>query len=352
MASSILLDSRGQAVCLPDLTAGPVLAATVATDERKRVIAQLSEPFAFNDVRWRVIQSTKDKKRGLVVPYIKASVIIDRLNFVLGEGCWSRTYQQRTIENIPVTVDGKSVLKGKIALICEIEITGIGRNSGTGEMWSDDANALTSADSQAFKRSAECFGIGLYLRRVEKLWCDIDPYGQPADLNRFRPAAVAALAAAIPRSGAASPARQAPPTVRESSNSGNGSRTQRSVPGPTTRSTAQRASTPTRDELLAKKALYIQALGEPLYNDAAIKAKNAIAPETPSGDAAQQIMRSLNEACDLLTHTRQLAAGVAPQIVDQVLDTYRVHTFATVPSMEALGNVRLALETAMDCQAA
>ena len=63
-------------------------------------------------------------------------------------------------------------------------------------------------------------------------------------------------------------------------------------------------------------------------------------------------MRSLNEACDLLTHTRQLAAGVAPQIVDQVLDTYKVQTFAAVPSMEALGNVRLALETAMDCQAA
>ncbi len=349
MASSILLDSRGQVVSLPDLTADPAPAATMATDERKRVIAQLGEPFAFNDIRWRVIQSTKDKKRGLVVPYIKASVIIDRLNSVLGEGCWSRTYQQRTIENIPLTVDGKSAIKGKIAIICEIEIPGIGRNSGTGEMWSDDANALTAADSQAFKRSAECFGIGLYLRRVEKLWCDIGPYGQPADLNKFRPAAVAVLAAALPRSGTASPAQQAAPAVHES---GNGSRTQRSVPGPIARPAAQTASTPTRDELLVKKALYIQALGEPLYNDAATKAKSSIVPDTPSGDAAQQIMRSLNEACDLLTHTRQLAAGVAPQIVDQVLDTYKVQTFAAVPSMEALGNVRLALETAMDCQAA
>jgi hypothetical protein len=350
MASSILLDSRGHAVSLPDLTADPAPATTLAADERKRIIAQFGEPFSFNDVRWRVIQATKDKKRGLVVPYIKASVIIDRLNSVLGEGCWSRTYQQYTIENIPVTVEGKSVLKGKIALICEIEIPGIGRNSGTGEMWSDDANALTSADSQAFKRSAECFGIGLYLRRVEKLWCDIDPYGQPTDWDKFRPAAVAALAAALPRSGAASPAQLL--AVHESSNSGNGSRPQRPVPGPTIRPAAQTASTPTRDELLMKKAMYIQALGEPLYNDAATKAKSAIAPDTPSGDAAQQIMRSLNEACDLLTHTRQLAAGVAPQIVDQVLDTYKVHTFATVPSMEALGNVRLALESAMDCLAA
>jgi len=350
MASSILLDSHGQAVSLTYITAGPALAASLAADERKRVIAQLSEPFVFNDVRWRVIQATKDKKRGLVVPYIKACVIIDRLNSVLGEGCWSRTYQQYTIENIPATVEGKSVLKGKIALICEIEIPGIGRNSGTGEMWSDDANALTSADSQAFKRSAECFGIGLYLRRVEKLWCDIDLYGQPADLNKFRPAAATALAAALPRSGAASPAQ--PLAVHESSNSGNGSRPLRPVPSPNTRPAAQTASTPTRDELLVKKAMYIQALGEPLYNDAATKAKSAIAPETPSGDAAQQIMRSLNEACDLLTHTRQLAAGVAPQIVDQVLDTYKVQTFATVPSMEALGNVRLALESAMDCLAA
>ena len=70
MASSILLDSHGQAVSLTDITAGPALAASLAADERKRVIAQLSEPFVFNDVRWRVIQATKDKKRGLVVPYI------------------------------------------------------------------------------------------------------------------------------------------------------------------------------------------------------------------------------------------------------------------------------------------
>jgi len=241
MASSILLDSRGHAVSLPDLTAGPAAAATLAADERKRVIAQLSEPFAFNEVRWRVIQATKDKKRGLVVPYIKASVIIDRLNSVLGEGCWSRHLPAVHNRKHPGYGGWQERVEGQDRPHLRNRNPGIGRNSGTGEMWSDDANALTSADSQAFKRSAECFGIGLYLRRVEKLWCDIDPYGQPADLNKFRPAAVAALAAALPRSGATSPTQ--PPAVHENMNSGNNSRPQSPMLGPTIRPAAQTAST-------------------------------------------------------------------------------------------------------------
>jgi hypothetical protein len=61
-------------------------------------------------------------------------------------------------------------------------------------------------------------------------------------------------------------------------------------------------------------------------------------------------MHALNDACALLTSTRLLAAEVSPQIVDQILDTYSVQTFATVPSLEALNNVRLALETARDIQ--
>jgi hypothetical protein len=42
---------------------------------------------------------------------------------------------------------------------------------------------------------------------------------------------------------------------------------------------------------------------------------------------------------------------VSPQTVDQVLDTYKAQTFATVPSVEALSNIRLALETARNSQA-
>jgi hypothetical protein len=62
-------------------------------------------------------------------------------------------------------------------------------------------------------------------------------------------------------------------------------------------------------------------------------------------------MRSLDDKCMLLTQSRQLAADVSPQTVDQVLDTYKAQTFATVPSVEALSNIRLALETARNSQA-
>ena len=199
----------------PDPPAAPAPTATLATDERKRIIARLGEPFPFNDICWRVVERTKDKKRGLVTPYVKVGVLIDRLNSVLGEGCWSRTYQHRTIDNIPVTENNKTIIKGKVALICDIDVPGVGRNSGTGEAWSDDPNAFTSADTQAFKRAAECFGIGLYLRLVEKFWWDIDSYGKPVNMEKFAPPAAEKLAAALRRTGTASLVEQASPQPGE-----------------------------------------------------------------------------------------------------------------------------------------
>jgi hypothetical protein len=351
MATSLLLDSRGQAVTVPDPTTAPAPTATPATDERKRIIVRLGEPFPFTDICWRVVERTKDKKRGLVTPYVKVGVLIDRLNSVLGEGCWSRTYQHRTIDNIPVTENNKTIIKGKVALICDIDVPGVGRNSGTGEAWSDDPNAFTSADTQAFKRAAECFGIGLYLRLVEKFWWDIDSYGKPVKMEKFAPSAAEKLAAALRRTGTASPKEQASPATRENLNgspaTGNAAWSQTPAQSTTSRTAAQ---TSLRDDLLAKKAEYIASLGESLYTDATAKARSAIVPGATPVDTANQIVHSLNEVCALLTNTRQLAAEVSPLVVDQILDTYNVQTFATVPSLETLNNVRLALETARDAQ--
>jgi hypothetical protein len=354
MATSLLVDPRGNAVSLPD-SPTPAPTATPATDERKHIIARLGEPFPFKDICWRVVERTKDKKRGLVTPYVKVGVLIDRLNSVLGEGCWSRTYQHRTIDNIPVTENNKTIIKGKVALICDIDVPGVGRNSGTGEAWSDDPNAFTSADTQAFKRAAECFGIGLYLRLVEKFWWDIDPHGKPVNMERFAPFAAEKLAATLRRTGTTNPVERESLATRGNHNSspatGNASRLQTPAQSTTSRTTSRTAAqTSLRDELLAKKAEYIAALGESLYTDATAKARSAIAPGTTPVDTANQIVHSLNEVCALLTNTRQLAAEVSPPVVNQILDTYNVQTFATVPSLEALNNVRLALETARDAQ--
>jgi len=71
MASSIRLDSRAQAFACR-ISPPSCLAATVAPTRGNGHRPTSASPFAFNDVRWRVSQSTKDKKRGLVVP-IKAT---------------------------------------------------------------------------------------------------------------------------------------------------------------------------------------------------------------------------------------------------------------------------------------
>jgi hypothetical protein len=52
-------------------------------------------------------------------------------------------------------------------------------HSATGEEWSDDANAATSAEAQSFKRAAACFGLGRYLYHFTGQWVDLDGRKRP-----------------------------------------------------------------------------------------------------------------------------------------------------------------------------
>jgi len=55
----------------------------------------------------------------------------------------------------------------------------LGSHSATGEEWTDNDNAGTSAEAQAFKRSCACFGLGRYLYDFEGIWVDLDERKRP-----------------------------------------------------------------------------------------------------------------------------------------------------------------------------
>jgi hypothetical protein len=90
---------------------------------------------------------------------------------------WTRKYAVHTSVNFQRSADQKTV--AKVFVTCELTIFGLGLHSATGEEWTDNDNAGTSAEAQAFKRACACFGLGRYLYDFDGLWVDLDERKRP-----------------------------------------------------------------------------------------------------------------------------------------------------------------------------
>ena len=144
-----------------------------------KLLLELEVPFSPDQVRWRVTNTTNDKKRGQIVPYADSRAYTDRLNALFTPQGWTREYKVETMSNITRVKKGESIVSGKVLVTCTVTILGIGSHSGTGEEWADDDNGMTSADAQAFKRACSCFGLGRYFYDIQAVWVDLDQNRQP-----------------------------------------------------------------------------------------------------------------------------------------------------------------------------
>ena len=144
-----------------------------------KLLSELEVPFSPDQVRWRVTNTTSDKKRGQIVPYADCRAYTDRLNALFTPQGWTREYKVQTMANITRVKKGESIVSGKVLVTCTVTILGIGAHSGTGEEWADDDNGMTSADAQAFKRACSCFGLGRYFYDIQAVWVDLDQNRQP-----------------------------------------------------------------------------------------------------------------------------------------------------------------------------
>ena len=153
-------------------------ASALALDVKK-LLADLEVPFPPDQVRWRVTNTTNDKKRGQIVPYADPRAYTDRLNALFSPQGWTREYKIETMNNITRMKKGESIVSGKVLVTCTVTIIGLWSHSGTGEEWADDDNGMTSADAQAFKRACSCFGLGRYFYDFPAIWVDLDQNRQP-----------------------------------------------------------------------------------------------------------------------------------------------------------------------------
>lgn len=124
----------------------------------KEIFEGLSAPFLEEEVEWKAQAISKDKTKALVVPYISARAVMDRLDEVVGPENWSFDF-----ELLP---DG--TVKGKLTVF---GVTKCDRGAIEGEA----PTATKGSTSDALKRAAVLFGIGRYLYSLPSVWVKYDP---------------------------------------------------------------------------------------------------------------------------------------------------------------------------------
>lgn len=180
--------AKGSATSHTDLPSEPapgvvMLGAPVSTQfspqKINELVAELEVPFDPSVIEWRITNTTKGSGslRGQVIPYADQRAYTDRLNRLFSPAGWTRKYAIHTSANFQRGKDQKTV--AKVFVSCDLTIFGLGSHSATGEEWTDDDNAGTSAEAQAFKRACSCFGLGRYLYYFTGTWMDLDERKRP-----------------------------------------------------------------------------------------------------------------------------------------------------------------------------
>ena len=135
-----------------------------------KLLEQLQVPFDPALIRWHVkdFQTIRGRRFGLFFPHGDPRAYKDRLNSLFGPMAWCDHYEITTVPS-------------KILVVCKLTITPLGphSHSATGEEWSRNENASTSAEAQAFKRSCAAFGLGRYLYYFPGVWLEVDRENQP-----------------------------------------------------------------------------------------------------------------------------------------------------------------------------
>jgi hypothetical protein len=161
--------------------------AQFTPEQVKECVARLEIPFDPSVIDWRVTNTAKAARneilRGQAIPYADQRAYTDRLNAIFSPAGWTRKYTVHTSANFQRSKDEKTV--AKVFVTCELTIFGLGSHSATGEEWTDDENAGTSAEAQAFKRACSCFGLGRYLYYFTGVWVDLDDRKRPKTMPRL-----------------------------------------------------------------------------------------------------------------------------------------------------------------------
>lgn len=136
----------------------------MAQKDARIIQAELAQPFAPEDLEWRLQYANDQKMIGLVVPYVTNRAIQSRLDEVVGPENWYNEYK-------PWHGDGK-----KNSQICGISI--YFENRGFITKWDgaedSDIEPIKGGLSDSMKRAAVQWGIGRVLYNMDSVWAAIE----------------------------------------------------------------------------------------------------------------------------------------------------------------------------------
>jgi len=279
------------------------------------LFTQLAEPFDPSEIKWRVTHTNRDGNRGAVIAYADPRAYTDRLNQLFTPTGWTRSYQVSTVSSVTRMKKDKLIQTGKVLVTCTLTITGLGCHSGSGEEWADEQNAMTTAEAQAFKRAASCYGLGRYLYNFVEMWAPLNEYRQPVEFPKLPNWALPK--GSLPgKSHPASGSR--PPAVQR---------------GPIDQKTTVRIEG------------FRRILGDPIYGEilwrvARARQANAI----PNAQLQANVGEAMERASRGVSKAHSLADQVGETSFIAILDRLRIESMMAIPRLECLKTLVAELE--------
>lgn len=140
---------------------------------------KLSEPFPPEDIEWFIGATTKDKTKGLAIPFITNRAVQERLDHVCGPDGWRNEYKamgdRELYDNNNQFVGKKTSQMCGISIWSETRGEWITKWDGAEE---SDIEAIKGSLSSAMKRAAVQWGIGRYLYYIDSPWVEIEAQGR------------------------------------------------------------------------------------------------------------------------------------------------------------------------------
>lgn len=280
---------------------------TKASPQIDALFAQLAEPFDPSEIKWRVTHTTRDGSRGAVIAYADPRAYTDRLNRLFTPTGWTRSYAVTTLSAVTRMKKDKQIQTGKVLVTCTLTIASLGCHAGSGEEWADEDNAMTSAEAQAFKRAASCFGLGRYLYNFAEMWVPLNEYRQPTQIP------------ALPK--------WALPTGNQDSRTHPAS-------GPQPAAVQQG---PIDQRTTARIEGFQRILGSAIYEEILWRVAHAKrANEIPNAQLQGDVAEAMERASRGIHKVGSLAEQIGDTGFVAFLDKLRIKSMTTIPRLEAL----------------
>ncbi len=158
-------------------------------------LSRLADFFEPEDIEWKPITFTKDRKKGLAAAYVTNRAVMDRLDEVAGPGNWKNEFQTGP--------DG--------GVLCGISVrVGDGWVTKWDGAENSDIEPVKGGLSNAMRRAAVQWGIGRYLYKLPAQWVSVDERGRFSQEPAIPPAFLPVRPVASPETQRSEPVETTP----------------------------------------------------------------------------------------------------------------------------------------------